>query len=1363
MNLIKKDALYYYNKIEPLQKEGLWWQVVDAFEKVLELTFEPKRELLLKYIDALEKMKRFNKIIEIYQQFYKKNHLNSDEFFSYAYALEQCKENDLAQKFFSKAIELDQTKQAKLFGKAVFYESKGDWLLASKSYAEYFKGKKLSIQMSYKQGLAYDRCYEWEKAEKVYLEAILNSDEEINFYHRLGIVQERQKKYDKAIESYLVAVFKHKQHLAYFYYRLGFVLVKKEQYKEACEAFLMMKKRLLVLDKVKNREIEKENGVVLHQYLLENESLSCNGWIEFAKKAEALKSWPVAEYAYREYLSREESFKENIYFLLASTLVQQEKYQEATEFFLEQRVIQDAHGLIETEYHNNKILQKSINYTEYYERFLLDEKLIIYEGYSDSNGNSIVYDICMELQKDVHFDEYRHVWISNGLEEVPKNIKSNSSIIVVSRGSDLYMRYLARAKYLINNSTFPNYFIQKEGQFCLNDNSLGSKKILEVIEDIFFKNSFYFQNKQEKKSILFYAGAFIPNGVTTSFLNLINLIDKDKYEIYLVIEEDKVMTNKENLEQFNRLSKNINIIRKTSTLLITLEERWIISKFSLQHTLSSNEMYEILDKAYFREYKRVFKQEKFDLIINFEGYSQYWLRVFSSVQDIPSVLYLHNDILGEATIRFPYLFANMKLYKNYNKLVSVSKDSHEINQKNIDVENNNFDYCTNFLNPQEIIDKSKALILDKNEQNIFINSRVFINVARLSPEKGQDRLIKAFFKLSSNFSDVKLIIIGQGPLKESLEELIKELKLETKVFLLGQKFNPMPYVKASDCFILSSRHEGQGLVLFEAMVLNKPVISTNIEGPRSVLENNLGYLVENSEGGLYRGMLKFLTSSLTLTKFNTKSYNQKAIDMFQTKVLSLSKTTVDSLDSLYKSAIEDFNNKKWKESFEKFTFLRKKSKVFSTLYYIKESRIRHLVDIEKKDINDVLIYVNHKFDSENFAGVGYLLEKAIENSKINSEQWRKVYLKFLIILEYIKTVDGDLESLLNKNFLNKIESLSFVFNNSLETDKLPYQVWFVFANIFILTRQYKKYYLARDKALQSVILTKRVPKVSFARYKINALVEINDRIGYDTLRNNLLKKDEKYIQQHLLLLGVTELYFNRHVSVTKFYQQKFSLIEKEFSDYIQNKSIAIVGPLNSSLKLGAEIDSYDIVLRFNYTGMEQFSEDTFGTKTDISFYISQLLPQERIDSQKISFMNRLDWIIMDTIHGEKDICFLGIKKPLRKRFYAGHIHVNPFFKGTPSGIQRAIMDLMRFNISKIKIFNTNLFLDNNYDKSYKSHGKKGVDYFDFIRHDPLSNFIFLKSLKENALIETDDILAKILKMSKEEYIEALENQYGNKI
>ena len=76
------------------------------------------------------------------------------------------------------------------------------------------------------------------------------------------------------------------------------------------------------------------------------------------------------------------------------------------------------------------------------------------------------------------------------------------------------------------------------------------------------------------------------------------------------------------------------------------------------------------------------------------------------------------------------------------------------------------------------------------------------------------------------------------------------------------------------------------------------------------------------------------------------------------------------------------------------------------------------------------------------------------------------------------------------------------------------------------------------------------------------------------------------------------------------------------------------------------------------------------------------------------------------------------------------------------------------------MFNTNIFLDNNDSKGYTSDATKDVTKYGFTRHDPISNFIFLKAVYENSLIEADDVLSNILGMTKKEYIDAIQARYG---
>ena len=117
------------------------------------------------------------------------------------------------------------------------------------------------------------------------------------------------------------------------------------------------------------------------------------------------------------------------------------------------------------------------------------------------------------------------------------------------------------------------------------------------------------------------------------------------------------------------------------------------------------------------------------------------------------------------------------------------------------------------------------------------NYRSNHKVGRLDRGKNHELMINAFFSLKNR--NTQLFIIGDGELKNKLQNQIKTLKLEEQVFLLGKKKNPYKYLSKADCFLFSSNHEGFPNVILEALACNLPIISTDCEsGPREILSSN---------------------------------------------------------------------------------------------------------------------------------------------------------------------------------------------------------------------------------------------------------------------------------------------------------------------------------------------------------------------------------------------------------------------------------------------------------------------------------------------------------------------------------------------
>ena len=104
----------------------------------------------------------------------------------------------------------------------------------------------------------------------------------------------------------------------------------------------------------------------------------------------------------------------------------------------------------------------------------------------------------------------------------------------------------------------------------------------------------------------------------------------------------------------------------------------------------------------------------------------------------------------------------------------------------------------------------------------------------------------------------KIYVIGDGPEKEKLQELIKKEKVDETFNLLGKKENPYPYIKNADYFCLLSQFEGYGMVLEEAKILGKPIIITNTAAREAVENYENAKIVENTEQGIYDGIKEII-------------------------------------------------------------------------------------------------------------------------------------------------------------------------------------------------------------------------------------------------------------------------------------------------------------------------------------------------------------------------------------------------------------------------------------------------------------------------------------------------------------------------
>ena len=122
---------------------------------------------------------------------------------------------------------------------------------------------------------------------------------------------------------------------------------------------------------------------------------------------------------------------------------------------------------------------------------------------------------------------------------------------------------------------------------------------------------------------------------------------------------------------------------------------------------------------------------------------------------------------------------------------------------------------------------------------------VFGNVGRLHEQKGHKYLLEAFAKVSDR---ARLLIIGDGDLREELVALAEKLQISDRVLFLGTRTDIAEFLSAIDVFVLPSLWEGQPIALLEALAIGKPCIASSVDGIPEIIKNGVnGYLVNPTD------------------------------------------------------------------------------------------------------------------------------------------------------------------------------------------------------------------------------------------------------------------------------------------------------------------------------------------------------------------------------------------------------------------------------------------------------------------------------------------------------------------------------------
>lgn len=303
------------------------------------------------------------------------------------------------------------------------------------------------------------------------------------------------------------------------------------------------------------------------------------------------------------------------------------------------------------------------------------------------------------------------------------------------------------------------------------------------------------------KSIAIFQSDLRVGGIQKALINILNEIDYTKCTVDLYLFDD---------QRFFDMPENENL------KLIFLKPCFWLNRLVYFNLLRRFAAPKLPDKEY-------------DVAIDFSSYRNDCALGAVTVKAKKRVMWIHNDIeiklQNEVKYRVLWHFFRKKL-DYFDEFCAVSPGIIDGFRRVSGINDRVVTPIPNHVDSGEIFRKAElpldGFAVDENKYNLC-------SVGRICHQKGYDILMKMLAETKKQRDDFHFYLVGDGPDREKLEQQIASLGLSEHVTLLGNQPNPFNYLKLMDGFALTSRYEGQGIVILEAKALGlKLFLSDNL-------------------------------------------------------------------------------------------------------------------------------------------------------------------------------------------------------------------------------------------------------------------------------------------------------------------------------------------------------------------------------------------------------------------------------------------------------------------------------------------------------------------------------------------------------
>lgn len=362
-----------------------------------------------------------------------------------------------------------------------------------------------------------------------------------------------------------------------------------------------------------------------------------------------------------------------------------------------------------------------------------------------------------------------------------------------------------------------------------------------------------------KRKILFVVGSLDTGGVSKSMTSLMNVIDRNRYEVALMVispygkfmsllpQDLRLITNPQWDALTSRLSGFAKLLRLGRPLqAIAHVLRLGISVISKSQ--SGEMLAELMDSI----------DEEFDTVVDFNGQHQLYY-IVKKIKAAKKVSFFHSDYE-----KWPYYFkADKKYLSKVDYIFTVSQRCVESMIKFFPEEKHKIGLMENITSLSLIEKMSEAVITD-----LKTDVPILLTVGHVCESKGFYWAIEAATILKAKKIGFRWYFLGSIDNEKEYKQKIRSLHLDDEVILLGIRTNPYPYIKTADIIVHPSKFEGRSIALDEAKLLCKPIVVTNFSTVKDQFEDDVNALICEMNGdSLAQGIERMLGDSNLQKKF----------------------------------------------------------------------------------------------------------------------------------------------------------------------------------------------------------------------------------------------------------------------------------------------------------------------------------------------------------------------------------------------------------------------------------------------------------------------------------------------------------------